>query len=154
MTGPLKNARHEAFVRGLLEGKSATDAHEQAGFIHDDANAARLKANPKVQERLAELQAEIAETSKVTVDGLIGELEDARKKASSSSQFSTAVRAVLGKAQLAGLLIEKKEVQVTDNSFEHMSDPREIALTVVDACLEYRIEHYHDLRDQDRERLG
>jgi phage terminase small subunit len=153
MTGPLRNPRHEKFVAGLLEGKSALDAYEDAGYVADDANSSRLKSNPAVMARLAELQAEIAETSKVTVDGLIGELEDARKKASSSSQFSTAVRAVLGKAQLAGLLIEKKEVQVTDNSFEQMSDPRQIALAVINACLEFRVEHYHDLRDEDRERL-
>jgi phage terminase small subunit len=154
MSGPLRNPRHERFVQALLEGQDATAAYQEAGYAADDGNAARLKANTAVQARLAELQAEIAETSKVTVDGLIGELEDARKKASSSSQFSTAVRAVLGKAQLAGLLIEKKEVQVTDNSFEHMSDPREIALAVVDSCLEYRVQPYHDLRDEDRKLLA
>jgi phage terminase small subunit len=69
--GPLKNSRHEKFVQLLLEGKGATDAHEQAGYARDDGNAARLKANPKVQARLAELQTEIASKTKITVEGLM-----------------------------------------------------------------------------------
>jgi hypothetical protein len=154
MSRPLRNPRHEKFVQLLLKGKSAVDAHEEAGFIRDDGNAARLKANPNVAKRLAELQAEIAETTKVTTEGLIAELEEARKKASSASQFSTAVRAVLGKAQLAGLLVEKKEVQVTGNEFEGMDDPREIALAWVDEHLKFKIEPYHDFRDDDRQRFA
>jgi phage terminase small subunit len=56
MSGPLKNPRHERFVQFLLEGESATDAHEHAGYTRDDGNAARLRANPRVVERLTELQ--------------------------------------------------------------------------------------------------
>jgi len=151
---PLKNARHEAFVRFLLENRDATDAYEAAGFRRDDANAARLRRNPRVMARLEELQTEIAETTKVTTEGLIAELEEARKKASSSSQFSTAVRAVLGKAQLAGLLVEKKEVQVTGNEFEGMDDSREIALKMVDQSLQFSFEPYHDYTEADRQRFA
>ena len=72
---PLQNPRHERFVGLLLEGKSALDSYELAGFKRDDANAARLKANPKVRERLLELQNEVAAQTVVTIEGLIGELE-------------------------------------------------------------------------------
>jgi hypothetical protein len=154
MTGPLRNARHEKFVQLLLEGKDATAAHAESGYTRDDANAARLKANPAVQARLAELQAEIANETKITTASLLAELEDARKKATDLEQLSAAVRAIESKARISGLLVEKKQIEVGGpGSFEHMSDPREIALAVVDACLEYRVEHYHDLRDEDRERL-
>ena len=84
---PLNNARHERFAQLLLQGENATDAHEQAGYVRDDGNATRLRANAKVQARLAELQGEIAQTSKVTVEGLIGELEAARKKATDLEQL-------------------------------------------------------------------
>jgi hypothetical protein len=152
---PLKNPRHEAFVRHLLEGKDATDAYEAAGFKRDDGNAARLKANPRVTERLAELQAEIAAETTVTIEGLINELEDARKKATDLKQLSAAIKAIEGKAKLSGLLVEKKQVEIGGpGSFDNLKDPRQIALALVDGCLEFRFEHYHDLNDGDRERLA
>jgi hypothetical protein len=46
---PLRNVKHEQFVQLLLQGKDATDAHEQVGFQRDRGNAARLQRNPKVQ---------------------------------------------------------------------------------------------------------
>ena len=80
---PLRNPRHEKFVQLLLEGKTAADAHEQAGYVRDDGNATRLRVNPKVQDRLAELQAEVAKQTKVTVESLLDELENARQRADS-----------------------------------------------------------------------
>lgn len=68
MAGPLKNPKHETFVQLLLRGESIIDAHERAGFARSDANSSRLKANPKVAERLAKLQGEIAEKTMTTVD--------------------------------------------------------------------------------------
>jgi Terminase small subunit len=152
---PLKNARHERFVQALLEGRDAMAAYQKAGYAADDGNAARLKSNPKVQARLAELQAEIASETKVTTAGLIAELEDARKKATDLEQLSAAVRAIESKAKISGLLVERKQVEVGGpGSFDHLTDPREIALACVDGCLEYRIEPYHDFRDDDRGRLA
>ena len=84
---PLRNPKHEAFVRHLLEGKTALDSYEAAGFARDDGNAARLRRNPKVEERLSELQAEIAGQTKVTVESLLGELEQARLKATDLKQL-------------------------------------------------------------------
>ena len=83
---PLRNTRHEAFVQYLLQGETAIDAHEKAGYARDDGNATRLTKNPKVMERLAELQAEIAGENKVTVASLLNELEEARKRADSLDQ--------------------------------------------------------------------
>jgi hypothetical protein len=36
---PLNNNRHERFVQLLLQGESAIDAHEHAGYWRDDGNA-------------------------------------------------------------------------------------------------------------------
>ena len=107
---PLRNPRHEKFVQLLLEGKSAVDAHEQAGYVRDDGNATRLRVNPKVQDRLAELQAEVAKQTKVTVESLLDELENARQRADSLDQLSAAVRAIESKARISGLLVQKMEI--------------------------------------------
>src|SRR5512143_604264 len=107
---PLRNTRHEAFVQYLLQGESATDAHEAAGYTRDDGNATRLAKNPKVMERLAELQAEIAGENKVTVASLLNELEEARKRADSLDQLSAVVKAISEKAKISGLMVQKMEV--------------------------------------------
>jgi len=48
---PLKNARHETFVLGLLEGKSDTKAYEDAGYKTDRHHAARLATKGHIQGR-------------------------------------------------------------------------------------------------------
>jgi phage terminase small subunit len=60
MAGPLRNVRHERFVQALFEGQNATEAYATAGYVKDDGNATRLRNNPKVIERLTELQSEVA----------------------------------------------------------------------------------------------
>lgn len=107
---PLNNARHERFVAGLLEGKSASQAYEGAGFRPDRGNAARLRASPQVQARLAELQGEVAKETKLTVEGLVAELEQARAKATDLKQLSASVRAIEAKAKISGLLVQRMEV--------------------------------------------
>jgi hypothetical protein len=153
--GPLKNPKHEAFVRGLLENKTALAAYEAAGYARDDGNAARLSRNPKVQKRLAELQTEVTNETKVTVAGLISELEAARKAATNLEQFSTVVKSIEAKARISGLLVEKKQVEVGGpGDFDGMWDTREIALKAVDGMFEFSFEPYHDFTEADRQRLA
>jgi phage terminase small subunit len=145
---PLKNPRHERFCQALLEGLSATDAHERAGYERDDGNAARLRANPKVVERLAELQAEVAKDTKVTVESLLSELEEARAKAVSLDQMSAAVKSISEKARISGLMVQKIEVG-GPGDFSGCSN----AEAIVDELLKYSVNPYHDLRDEDRQAL-
>src|SRR5215831_11520898 len=153
--GPLKNPRHEAFVCYLLEGKTALDAYEAAGFKRDLGNASRLKARPDVAARLAEMQNEIAATVPITIESLIGELEEVRSAATSKSQYAAAVRAVLGKAQLAGLLVERQKVEVGGpGDFDGIWDIREVGLKTVDRMFEFSFEPYHDFSEADRQRLA
>jgi hypothetical protein len=152
---PLKNPKHEAFVRHMLEGKDITTAFELAGFNRDSGNANRLFRNPKVKERLAELQNEIAAKVPITIEGLIGELEEARQRATNKNQYSAAIKAILGKAQLAGLLVERQKVEVTNNSaLDNANTIEEISLLIVDDTLKYQIEPYHDFRPEDRDYLA
>jgi hypothetical protein len=149
MTGPLKNHRHEIFVQGLLEGKSAIDAHHAAGYARDDANACRLRANPKVVARLTELQSQVAKDTKITVESIVGELTDLAAKATNKSQFTAAIRAVVEKARIAGLLVERVEIG-TPGSFENCQSKG----AIIDQLLEYTVNpSYHDVRPGDRQAL-
>jgi hypothetical protein len=106
----LANPRHERFCQALLEGKPASTAYEEAGYVPNDGNAIRLKGNERVQARLRELQAEAAKNSEVTVQSLLAELEDARQRANSLDQLSAVVKAISEKAKISGLLVQKVEI--------------------------------------------
>lgn len=66
MSGPLKNPKHESFVRNIVKGMPQRDAYRAAGFnVKSDeaavANASRLLANASVRARLTELQERVTE---------------------------------------------------------------------------------------------
>ncbi|UXN64423.1 terminase [Phyllobacterium sp. A18/5-2] len=106
----LKNPRHEKFAQAVVEGKSAAEAYADAGFKPQRQNAARLMTNDDVVARVKELQAEGAERTLVSIESLTNELEEARRLAMADEKgASAAVAAVMGKAKLHGLLIEKNE---------------------------------------------
>jgi len=146
---PLRNPRHEAFVRGLLEGKSEVDAFEAAGYARDRGNAARLMANESVRARLVELQKETAGETKLTVEGLLDQLEAARAKATDLEQLSAAVRAIEAKAKISGLMAPQKVEVGGPGSFDGLIDTRDI----IDEMLKYVLNPYHVVTEEDRESL-
>ncbi|HEY6701061.1 MAG TPA: terminase small subunit [Pseudolabrys sp.] len=79
--GILTNPRHELFAQELAKGKSATEAYAGAGYKPCRQNAARLTTNDDIRARLAEIQAQAAKKSEVTVQSLLDELEHARARA-------------------------------------------------------------------------
>jgi hypothetical protein len=152
---PLKNPKHEAFVHHYLKCGDATKAFELTGYTRDSANAHRLLNRPKVQARLRELQDEIAAAVPLTIETLIAECEEIRVAAKDKNQFAAAMKAVLGKAQLAGLLVDRSKVEVTNtNKLAGVEDMHEICLVMADDALKYQIEPYHDFREEDREHLA
>jgi len=145
---PLRNTRHEAFCQALLEGKSATAAYEEAGYAKDDGNATRLAKNPKVIERLTELQNAVAEKTQVTVESLVNELEEARKRADSLDQLSAVVKAISEKARISGLMVQKVEVGGPGDFSK--CDSIE---AVVDELLRYDLDQFHPPTEADRRGL-
>ena len=144
---PLRNQRHERFVRGLFEGLPASRAFEQAGYAPNDGNAIRLKGNERIKERLAEFQAAAAKSSEVTVKSLLDELEQARVQATSLKQFSAVVRSIESKARISGLLTEKIEVKTLEEEYEGCKSPTDI----VRRCfVQYQREGYN-LEEKDWE---
>jgi len=150
---PLRNPRHERFVQALLEGKNGLDAYEAAGFKRDDGNAARLRRNPKVEERLSELQAEIAGQTKVTVESLIGELEQARLKATDLKQLSATIRAIEGKAKLAGLMVERQKIEVTGGgAYDGCENAEDVAAEMAESVM-LKLGSCHSATEEDRQSL-
>ena len=74
----LQNARHEAFARAIVEGKSARAAYRAAGYQAKDAAvdaaASRLLRNAKVAARTAELKGDAARASTITAARVLDEL--------------------------------------------------------------------------------
>ena len=120
----LKIARQEAFARHVATGTSLVEAYEQAGYIRNDGNAARLKGNERIMARIRELQELAKERTLVTVEGLTAELEDARQLALEASNPSAAVSATMGKAKLNGLLVDRSEIMPVFDIAEELSAAR------------------------------
>lgn len=110
-------AKQEAFARSYVETGNASEAYRQAYNVGVNTKtetvnkrASELLANGEVTGRVAELQSQATERTMVTVESLTLELEEARMKAMADEKgASAAVSAVMGKAKLHGLLVEKAE---------------------------------------------
>lgn len=105
----LKNAKHERFAQELAKGKTATEAYVLAGYKPNDGNAATLKGNQRISDRISELLSKGAERAAVTIESLIGEAEEARQGAMDAGQYAAAISAIKEKGVLAGLRVEKSE---------------------------------------------
>ncbi len=77
--------------------------------------ASNYHKSDKVQARLMELQVEHTVRHNITVDSLIGELEEARQCAMTAEtpQSSAAISATMGKAKLLGL--DKQVIDLTSS---------------------------------------
>ncbi|WP_051355345.1 terminase small subunit [Mesorhizobium erdmanii] len=111
------NIRQERFCLGLAEGLPQSRAYVDAGYAARgnaaEVAAARLFRNVQVQSRIAELQAGAARRSEITVDDLIAELDSMRKLAIACKNPAAGVSAIMGKAKLLGLIVDKAEVATT-----------------------------------------
>lgn len=70
----LKNQRHERFAQLIAKGSTASAAYVAAGYRANDGNAAALKGNQRVKERVAELHGKAAERAAVTKAAVMAEL--------------------------------------------------------------------------------
>ena len=128
--GILTNPRHELFAQELAKGKSATEAYAGAGYKPCRQNAARLTTNDDIRARLAEIQAQAAKKSEVTVQSLLDELEHARARADSLDQLGEAVKAISEKAKISGLLVSCVEVSHANGgmTLDHESTAEDYAM--------------------------
>jgi Terminase small subunit len=146
--GPLRNARHERFCLALSEGRSIAESYAAAGYSKNTGNASRLNANESIQARVAELQAQTAASTKITVESICAELEEAVGVARSKSQAQAMVSAIAFKAKLAGLLVERVEVG-NPGDFAGCETTEQI----VDQMLAELIVQFRPVDAQDRQAL-
>ena len=143
----LPNHRRELFAQLLVQGFTAVDAHEKAGYKRHDGNACTLAKHPEVQARLEEIRGElaaatgfpvgtnaIAARAKVTAESLIDEAEQVRVLAMDRGQCGAANGAIKEKGVLSGVRIERSEVGLP-GEFDHMSD-EELRQSIIDQARE------------------
>jgi hypothetical protein len=140
----LRNQKHEKFVLALFEGKPQNQAYEEAGYQFHEGNASRLRRNEQVCARLAELQAQAAVDSKVTVESICRELDEANAVAKAKGQAAAMVSAATLRAKLAGLMVERVEVG-SPGDFEGCDTRAAIADRIIDELiLKFRPVDYRD----------
>lgn len=116
----LENEKHELFAQGVAKGLTFTKAYEKAGYEANPdsakANASRLLTNANVSDRVAELQEMAAQRTLVSIERLTDELEAARELAMRDDKgAAAAVSAVMAKAKLHGLDVNKIDAKVNGN---------------------------------------
>jgi hypothetical protein len=96
----------------MASGKSQHEAYEHAGFAgRDRSNAGKLARKPEVAARVEELQGRQAKRMDATVDGLVFELNQMLLLAKRVKHPAAGVGAILAKAKLLGLIVDKAEIE-------------------------------------------
>lgn len=95
--------------------------------------AARIMSLYKVGTRIKELRAGMAERAMVTAESLAAELDELIAQAVALGQPGAAVSAVMGKAKLFGLLVDRKETRkglLDDLPFDQLRILQEVLATL------------------------
>lgn len=129
--------KQEAFCLAYIETGNASEAYRRSYDVGADTKpetvwqeASRLMADRKVSTRVSALLEEARAMALVTVGSLTQELEEARVKAMSDDKgASAAVSAIMGKAKLHKLLVERVAHENPDGTPLDQS-PRELAKAV------------------------
>lgn len=70
----LANPKHERFAQELAKGKTADEAYKEAGYKANRGNAATLKANQSIQDRVIEILNRAATRVEITQARVLEEL--------------------------------------------------------------------------------
>lgn len=104
--------QQEKFCRAYVSTDNVTEAYRRAGYTiskFSPRNARAVYNNPKIQKRIAELQAAAAKKYEITVDEITHKLLRAYDAAMGESQYSAAIRAAELLGKHLGMFIEKSE---------------------------------------------
>lgn len=110
----LTNPKHERFAQELAKGQTADESYVTAGYKPSRPHASRLATKGNIQARVAEILERGAVRAEVTVASIIAELDEARALAKEQGQAPPMIAASMGKAKVAGLLIDRTEMTGKD----------------------------------------
>lgn len=105
----LTNQRQERFCQLIKRGIPPFRAYPMAGYKAHNGEPYRLRDNPRVKRRIAELTRHIAMKTRVTVESITDELNAVALNATADKQHGAARSAIETKAKLHGLLVDRKE---------------------------------------------
>lgn len=108
---PLSNPRWERFALFMAEGDGVKKAYKRAGYKHEAGNAFQLAKKPAIALRVRELKESNRERHEVTVDTLVAELDSMVALSARTGQAGAGVAAILGKAKLLGLIVDRAEIE-------------------------------------------
>ena len=91
-----------------------TECAHRAGYAYPAQRASMLLNDPRflhIQETIKDLQEGYQKKYEITFEKVARDLQMIRDAAVEDGKFSAAVQAELGRAKLAGLMVEKKEIK-------------------------------------------
>lgn len=121
----LKNHRQERFCQLVKRGIPPYRAYPEAGYKPHEGAPYRLCGNVRVKARLRELTKGFAMKTRVTVESITREFDEARELALKVDQPGAAIAATANKAKLHGLLIDRKE-SGAPGDFAGLASPDEV----------------------------
>ncbi len=134
----LKNVRHELFCRGLVAGKTADQAYQNAGYKPSRAHASRLAAKGTIRQRVSELLQSVAQAATVDRAWVLQQMRDLHEKTTAapaegptwSPATAKGVLELVGKE--LGLFVERKIIGI--RRLDEMGDDelRQIAGQVIE----------------------
>jgi dynactin complex subunit len=125
----LKNPRHEAFAQAIFGGivnakggaHSQAEAYRRAGYNVTNGNSAKACASRLltfangIGERIRELQAIAADQAVESAEKMARELNEIQHEARADKAHAAAVSAVLGKAKVLNITVDKHEIVESSN---------------------------------------
>ena len=132
-----------------------TECAHRAGYSHPAQSASMLLNDPRflhIQETIKDLQEGYQKKYEITFEKVARDLQMIRDAAVEDGKFSAAVQAELGRAKLAGLMVEKKEIKhgridQMDRSEVEARLRKLIESNQLAPQLEERVFENHDLAD-------
>ena len=107
--------KQRAFIEMYVyEDLNQSQCAFRAGYKHPEIIANRLLHNPDykhVQDEVNALQAKQRQRYEITFEKVASDLKTIRDAALADGSFGAAVTAELGRAKLAGLMVDRKEVK-------------------------------------------
>jgi len=115
--------KQEAFAQAIAKGASASEAYREAFDVAADTKIAtinnsayKLTSKPDISARIDQLKAEVAERTKITLQGHLEALGSLRNLAAKKGQYAAAITAEIARAKAAGILVDRVENSITVNS--------------------------------------